>query len=90
MEYCPGFTMAGKIGRRLPRQASLSSLPLFAKYARVRMSEIPMTKLLIKLKDPQNRSHIKHLKDAMQNSLDEGGLKDRFTIWSYMDVLDNA
>ena len=51
MEYCPGFTMAGKIGRRMPKQASLASLPLFAKYARVRMSEIPMTKLLVKLKD---------------------------------------
>lgn len=54
------------------------------------MSEIPMRKLLIKLKDPQNRSQLKHLKDAMQNALEEDGLKDRFTIWSYMDVLDNA
>ena len=49
-----------------------------------------MTKLLIKLKEPQNRSHIKHLKDSMQNALEQDGLKDRFTIWSYMDVLDNA
>jgi len=88
MEYCPGFTMAGLIGRRHQRQASLASLPLFAKYSRIRMSEIPMAKLLIKLKEPQNRDHIKNLKDAMTNSLEADGLKDKFTIWSYMDVLD--
>ena len=90
MEYCPGFTMAGKIGRRMGRQTSVASLPLFAKYARVRLSEIPMSKLLIKLKEPENRVHLKHLKDAMQNSMEEDGLKDCFTIWSYIDVLDNA
>ena len=82
--------MAGKIGRRMPKQASLASLPLFAKYARVRMSEIPMTKLLLKLKDKENRVHLKHMKDSIQNMLDENGLKDKFTIWSFIDVLDNA
>ena len=49
-----------------------------------------MTKLLLKLKDKQNRTNMKLLKDSITNILDENGLKDRFTIWSYIDVLDNA
>lgn len=49
-----------------------------------------MAKLLIKLKDPENRNHIRHLKDVMTNQLENDGLKDRFEIWSYMDILDNS
>jgi ABC-type lipoprotein release transport system permease subunit len=49
-----------------------------------------MAKLLIKLKDPENRTHIRHLKDVMTNQLENDGLKDRFEIWSYMDILDNS
>ena len=49
-----------------------------------------MTKLLLKLKEQENRTHLKHLKDSIQNLLDESGLKDKFTLWSYIDVLDNA
>ena len=40
------------------------------------MDQIPMTRLLFDLQDPENRSHIKFLKDSVQSILDSEGLKD--------------
>jgi len=42
-----------------------------------------MNRLLVKLKEPANKEHIKFLKDAITNNLDRLGLKDKFDIWSY-------
>lgn len=49
-----------------------------------------MTRLLLDMQEPNNRSHIKHLKDSIQSLLDNEGLKDQYTIFAYQDVLDNS
>lgn len=49
-----------------------------------------MTRLLLDMKEPSNRSHIKFLKDSMQSLLDGEGLKDQYTIFAYQEVLDNT
>jgi hypothetical protein len=49
-----------------------------------------MTRLLLDMHEPYNRSHIKFLKDSMQSLLDNDGLKDQYTIFAYHDVLDNS
>jgi len=46
-----------------------------------------MNRLLIKLREPGNKDHIKFLKDAITNNLDRTGLKDKFEIWSYQDMI---
>ena len=63
---------------------------MYAKYAKLRIDQIPMTKLLLDMREPSNRSHIKLLKDSMQSLLDREGLKDYYTIFAYQDVLDNT
>ena len=63
---------------------------MYAKYARLRIDQVPMSRLVIRLRDPTNKSHIKFLKDSMQQILEMEGFKDQFTIWSYMDTLDNS
>lgn len=68
----------------------LSSLPLFSKFSRLRIDEIPMIRLHIKLSDPFDRHQIKFLKDSITKSLNKVGLKDSFEIWSYQDLVDNT
>jgi len=87
LDGAPGFNMVGATGRRTSRQDQLISMPMFAKYARLRLKQVPMNRLLIKLKEPANKEHIKFLKDAITNNLDRLGLKDKFEIWSYQDML---
>jgi hypothetical protein len=86
MEGAPGFQMLGAAGRRVKEQDMLSSLPMYAKYARLRLKQVPMERLLIKLKEPDNREHIKFLKDAISNVLDRIGMKDRYNVWSHKDM----
>lgn len=43
---------------------------MFAKYARINLSDIPMNKLLLKLKDPLNLAYAKLIKDALTQNLD--------------------
>ena len=76
LEYCPGFNIMGRGSRKLPYQDGLISIPMYAKYARLRLDQVPMEKLAIKLKDPTNKSHIKFLKDALQQTLEQEGFKD--------------
>lgn len=54
------------------------------------MDQIPMIRLHILLKEPFNREHIKFLKDSITSSLDKIGFKDKYEIWSYLDLLDNT
>lgn len=68
----------------------LGSLPLWSKFSRKRMDELPMTRLQILLKEPFNRQHIKFLKDSVTRALDKMGMKDSYEIWSYQDLLDNT
>jgi len=49
LDGAPGFNMVGATGRRTSRQDQLLSLPMYAKFARLRMKQIPMQRLLIKL-----------------------------------------
>lgn len=90
MENCAGFNILYLQGRRFQKMAMLGSLPLWSKFSRLRMDEIPMTRLHILLKEPFNRQHIKFLKDSITRSLDNHGLKDNYEIWSYLDLLDNT
>lgn len=68
----------------------LGSIPVFGKFSRMRMDEIPMIRLHIFLKEPFNRQHIKFLKDSITRSLDKMGLKDNYEVWSFQDLLDNS
>ena len=74
----------------MPKTDSLISLPMYAKYSRKQMDQIPMTRLMIDLHEPSNTKHIKQLKDAMQSVLDNEGLKDQYSIFAYQDILDNS
>ena len=49
-----------------------------------------MTRLLLDMHEPYNRSHIKYLKDSLQSLLDSEGLKDQYTVFSYLDIIDNT
>ena len=70
LEGCPGFIMLGRSGRRLSKHGTAVSLPMFAKYNRINIDEIPMNKLLIKLKDPMNVKHISKIKHGIVNCLE--------------------
>jgi hypothetical protein len=69
---------------------ALISLPMYAKYAKLRLDQIPMVRLLLDMHEPSNREHIKILKDQMQTILDNEGLKDQYTTFAYQDILDNS
>lgn len=58
-EYVPGFTIPGNRGRKLQEADALVSLPMFSKYAKVNMDQIPMERLLISLRDPENEMHVR-------------------------------
>ena len=49
----------------MPKTDGLISLPMYAKYSRLRLDQIPMTRLLLDMREPYNRDHIKFLKDSM-------------------------
>jgi hypothetical protein len=83
LQNCAGFNILYLAGRRSTKQHMLGSLPLWSKFSRVRMDEIPMIRLHIFLKEPFNRQHIKFLKDSIQKSLDKAGLKDNYEVWSF-------
>ena len=76
LEYCPGFYIMGRGGRKIPFQDALTSIPMYAKYARLRIDQVPMEKLSIRLKEPTNKNHIKFLKDSIQQTLEQEGFKD--------------
>lgn len=78
LEGCPGFIMNGRSGRRFTLHSAVASMPMFAKYARINLSEIPMTKLMLKLKDPLNSVHTKLIKDALVQSFDSQGLHNMY------------
>ncbi len=42
------------------------SLPMYATIGDMRINEVPFEKLVIKLKEPENKSHIKQIKKALQ------------------------
>ena len=75
-QYAPGFVIPGKRARKILELDALVSLPMFAKYSKTRIDQIPMNRLLFDLHEPFNRSHNKFLKDAMQTILDAEGLKE--------------
>lgn len=68
----------------------LSSLPLYSKFSKLTIDEIPMIRLHILLKEPFNRTQIKFLKDSIAKSLDKAGLRENYEIWSFQDLLDNS
>ena len=76
LEYCPGLNVMGRLSRKYPYQDALTSIPMYAKYARLRIDQVPMSRLLIKLKDQSNKAHIKFLKDSLQRVLEQEGLRD--------------
>lgn len=47
------------------------SLPMFAKYSRKRVTEIPMERLLVKLNDPHDEKQIRFLKESIEKVLDK-------------------
>jgi len=83
LDSCAGFYFYYLEGRRFARFSALSSMPMWSKYSRLRIDEIPMMRLHILLKEPQNRDYIKFLKDSITNSLNNIGQKDNYEIWSY-------
>lgn len=90
LDGVPGFNMVGATGRRGSRQDALLSMPMYAKFARLRLKQLPMQRLLVKLREPSNKEHIKFLKDSITNKLDRLGLKDKFDVWSYQDMLQSS
>jgi hypothetical protein len=90
MENCAGFNMLFLQGRRFSKQSMLSSLPVWSKFSRLGMDNIPMIRLHILLKEPFNKEHIKFLKESITSSLDKTGFKDKYEIWSYIDLLENT
>jgi ABC-type antimicrobial peptide transport system permease subunit len=90
LDGAPGFEMVGAAARRLRTGDLLLSLPMYAKYARLRIKQIPMERLLLKLKEPENREHIKFLKDAISTTLDRVGMKDKYAVWSHHDMQDTT
>jgi len=65
LDYCPGFRIGGRHEMKFPVQHSLVSIPVYAKMARLRLEDVPMQRLLVRLKDPNNRAHIKLIRDAI-------------------------
>ncbi len=61
--YAPGFQIPGKRGRKMAKTDALISLPMYSKYAKLRIDQIPMVRLLLDMHEPSNKSHIKILKD---------------------------
>jgi hypothetical protein len=55
LENCAGFNMLFLQGRRFQKMSMLGSLPVWSKFSRLRMDEIPMIRLHILLKEPFNR-----------------------------------
>lgn len=49
-----------------------------------------MYRLLIRLREPDNREHITFLKAAVESTLDRSGMKDKFEVWSYKDLQDTT
>ena len=90
LDGAPGFEMVGAAARRTKLGDMLLSLPMYAKYARLRIKQIPMERLLLKLKEPENREHIKFLKDAISTTLDRVGMKDKYAVWSHQDMQDTT
>lgn len=60
---------------------------MFAKYARKRVNEIPLERLLVKLKNPQDEKQIRFLKESIEKVLDKQGMRDMYEIWSYNDLV---
>lgn len=90
VNYFPGFYIPGLTGRSASRFASLLSLPMYAKYSKLRFEQIPFSKLLIRLKDMNNKAHYKFIEDAIKTTLEEDGLKDQYKIWSYANYIDST
>lgn len=65
MMMTPGFSMNGYSRLNPHSQAILVSMPMYACYGNMRISEIPFERLVIKLKDPDNKEHIKQIKKAL-------------------------
>ena len=55
LENCAGFNMLFLQGRMFQKMSMLGSLPVWSKFSRLRMDEIPMIRLHILLKEPFNR-----------------------------------
>ena len=68
--YAPGFQIPGKRGRKMTKTDSVISLPMYAKYSRLNLDQIPMTRLLLNMHEPDNHDHIKHLKDSLVKILE--------------------
>lgn len=83
LEGCPGFVMNGRAGRRFAFSSAVTSLPMFAKYARIDFHNLPMTKLLLKMKEPMNEAHIKIVTDSLTKSLDSQGLHGKYQFFSF-------
>ena len=75
--------MLHKQGRRYSKLSMLGGIPMWSKLSRLRVDEIPMIRLHILLKEPQNREHVKFLKDSITNSLNKLGMKENYQVWSY-------
>jgi len=85
LEGAAGFNFNGRSGRRYTLHSAVTSLPMFAKYARINFSDIPMKKLLIKLKDPLNLVHAKLIKDDLTQNLDQQGLHNMYEIFLFTE-----
>jgi len=65
LSLAPGLDLKGKVGRRDPVSTSVVSLPLFSKFSKLRVDQIPMNKLLIKLRKPDDLELIKFFKESI-------------------------
>jgi hypothetical protein len=83
MESCPGFVMNGRAGRRLAFSSAVTSLPMFAKYTRIDFHKLPMSLLLLKLKEPLNEAHIKIVTDSLIKSFDSQGMHGKYEFFSF-------
>jgi len=76
LEMAPGFPIKGNFGKQTDVQGVMISLPMFAKYSRKRVTEIPMERLLVKLRDPHDEKKIRFLKESIEKVLDKQGMRD--------------
>ena len=54
----PGFTMTNREYGVYGKQSFVISLPMWAKYSGLKLTEVPFERLQIKLKEPDNKDHI--------------------------------
>jgi hypothetical protein len=65
MSSMQGFSMNSLAFGSDLEQSVLINLPMYAQMSNSKVSDLPFSRLAIKLKEPRNKNHIKRLKFAL-------------------------